>query len=99
MQNLDAPRLLPDLPNYPDAPQIVRVYAPSIGSNIYPAVVQQYNGSLAFRDRELCYVTEPNAVVLSPALYDCRLIGSHLGLPLFATTCCVSGSFSSSSSG
>ena len=98
MQNLDEPLLQPDLPNYPLLEQFVRVYSPSIGSNIYPAVVQQFNGTLGFRDREACYVTEPNGIALGPAMYDCRLIGSYLGLPLYATSCCVSGSFSSSSS-
>ncbi len=98
-QNIEPPLLQPDLPNYPIIDQIVRVSAPSIGGNVYPAVIQQYNGSLGFRDRTICYVVEPNGVLLSAALYDCRLVGSYLGLPLFAATCCVgSGGFSSSSS-
>ncbi len=99
LANLEPPILQPPLPNYPPLDQIVRVTAPSIGGNVYPAVVQQYTGSLTMRDREPCYVQEPNGVQLSPALYDCRLVGSYLGLPLFQTACCVSGSFSSSSSG
>lgn len=89
----------PMLPNYPKVDQICRIYASSLsGTNIYPAYVQQYNGSLAFRDREPCYVTEPNGIALKGGLYDTRLIGSYLGLPLFATTCCPAGSFDASSS-
>lgn len=98
MDNLTPPILQPPLPTYPDLPQILRVVSPSIGGNIYPAITQQYNGSLAFRDREAAYVYEPNGVQLSPAYYDCRLVGSYLGLPLYATSCCVSIAFSSSGS-
>lgn len=96
--NLEHATLQPDLPNYPPLPQMVRVVAPSVGGNVYPAVVQQYTGLLTFRSREPCYVVEPNGVTLSPAIYDCRLVGSYLGLPLYATACCVSGDFSSSMS-
>lgn len=91
--------LTPGLPNYPDLSQLVRVDAATVGNNVYPAFVQQYTGSLTFRDRESCYVQEPNGVILAPKRYDCRLVGSYLGKPLFVTTCCVSGSFSSSSIG
>lgn len=97
MPNLIAPQLLSDLPNYPLVDQLCQVTAPTIGNNIYPAVTQQYTGSLTFRGRELCYVQEPNGVRLGPQIYDCRLVGSHLGLPLYATTCCLSGTFPSSS--
>lgn len=85
---LQPPVFAPMLPNYPEIAQVCHVYAASIGSNIYPAYVSQYDGSLAFRDRESCYVYEPNGVVLSVGQYDCRLIGSYLGIPIFATTCC-----------
>jgi len=97
-QNLDAPRLQPDLPNYPVIDQMARVSAPSIGNNVYPAMIVQYDGVLGFRDRTPCYIVEPNGVQLSPAIYDCRVVGSYLGLPLLAATCCVSGSFTNSSS-
>jgi hypothetical protein len=97
MQNIDAPFFQPDLPDYPPLEQLVRATGPTVATNVYPGVVQQYAGSLAFRDREPCYLTEPNGVSLSPAIYDCRLVGSYLGLPLYATTCCLSGAFSSSS--
>ena len=98
MAELAGPDLGPGLPVYPELPQVCRVSAGSIGNNVYPALIQQYNGALAFRDREACYVWEPNGISLSPGYYDCRLIGSHLGLPLFAATCCPTGTFSSSSS-
>ena len=96
MQNLNAPILLPPLPDYPDLPQLVRVSAPSVGRNVYPCLTQQYAGNLVLRDREPAYCWEPNGVLLFPAIYDCRLVGSYLGLPLYVPTCCVSGSFSSS---
>ncbi len=99
----------PGFPLYPDLPQLVRVTGPSIGGNIYPCVIQQYYGTLSLRDREVAYVVEPNQVQLSPGIYDCRLIGvypppaadgtpSPTQRPLFATTCCLTGGFSSSSS-
>lgn len=93
---LEPPILLPSLPDYPDLPQLVRVSAPSIGRNVYPSLTQQYAGNLTLRDREPCYAWEPNGVALSPAIYDCRLVGSYLSLPLYVPTCCISGSFSSS---
>lgn len=96
--NLDPPILQPDLPNYPLVEQLARVASDSIGSNIYPGYVQQYAGALAFRDREACYIWEPNGVQLSPAIYDCRLIGSYQDLPLYAATCCISAPFGSSAS-
>lgn len=96
--NIEAPVLQPPLPDYPDLPQIVMVTGNSIGNNVYPAKVQQYSGSLTLRSRETCYVWEPNSIALSVnAYYDCRLIGSHLGLPLFAASCCVTGTVPSSS--
>lgn len=99
MDNLDAPLLQPDLPNYPILEQFVRVTGNTIGGGIYPCVVCQYSGSLTMRDREPAYVKEANGTALTPSYYDCRLVGSHLGLPLFMAGCCVSGTFSSSSSG
>jgi len=83
----------PDLPNYPEVSQLVRV-ASGISGGVYPGFVQQYAGSLSFRDREACYVLEPNGITLNPGRYDCRLVGSLSGLPLFAATCCVTGASS-----
>ena len=96
--NIMPPNLQNDLPNYPEVSQFVRVTSATIGSNVYPAVTQQYTGSLSFRDRESCYLYEPNGVALTANIYDCRLIGSYLTLPLYATTCCVSGVAPGSSS-
>lgn len=87
------------LPSYPVLEQDVRVTAlASAQQNLYYGFVQQYAGNLSFRDREACYVVEPNGVAMGGGIYGCRLVGSYKGLPLFAATCCVSGSLSSSSS-
>lgn len=96
---LQAPDYAPTLPVYGVLDQIIRTSGPAIvGTNVYPGWICQYAGSLTLRDRTPCYVTEPNGVVLGPGYYDCRLVDSYAGLPLFATTCCVSGAFPSSSS-
>jgi hypothetical protein len=97
--NVQPPALGPQFPVYPELPQLCRVTAPSGGQNIYPALVQQFTPPLGLRDREPCFVWEPNGVTLGPFIYDCRLVGSYLGLPLFVTNCCLSGGFSSSSAG
>jgi hypothetical protein len=96
--NLLAPVLQSPLPNYPLVEQDVRVSAASIGGNVYPGFVQQYAGSLAYRDREACYVWEPNGVSLTTSIYGGRLVGSHLGLPLYAVACCVPGTVPAGSS-
>lgn len=72
------------------------------GRNIYLAYTQQFTPPLNFRDREACYVIEPNGNLLGPAIYDCRLVGSYppgdpLALPLYATTCCGTGQLQSAS--
>ncbi len=94
--NTVAPFLGPELPTYPELPQIIRVTGPAVGS-VYPGFVQQWTPPLALRDREPCYIWEPNGITLGPGFYDSRLDGSYLGLPLFVTTCCPSGVSSSSS--
>lgn len=110
--NLGTPDFAPGLPLYPDLEQLCRVSAAALAGTspaVYPAFVDQFNPPLGFRDREACYVVEPNRIVLGPGHYDCRLIGSFptaghalfgviAQLPLYATTCCVAGSFGSSSS-
>ena len=85
-----APDFGPAFPVYPELPQILRVTGGPAAGNVYTAFVQQYNPSapLTFRDREACYLTEPNGVILVPGYYDGRLVGSYLTLPLFAVTCC-----------
>jgi hypothetical protein len=93
-----APDLGPTLPIYPELPQILRVTSPALAGTsppVYPALMQQYAPPLMMRDREPAYVWEPNGFPLGPARYDCRLVGSYLGLPLYATTCCATGIFSS----
>ncbi len=97
--NTTPPFFGPELPTYPELPQIVRVTGgPLGGANVYSAFVQQWTPPLSLRDRESCYVFEPNGIRLGPGFYDSRLDGSYLGLPLFVTTCCPSGNGSSSSS-
>jgi hypothetical protein len=94
-----SPDLGPDYPTYPELPQVVRVDGPPlVGTNVYPAFVQQWSPPLTLRDREPCLVWEPNGIVLGPGFYDCRLVTSYLGLPLYVTTCCVPAASSSSSS-
>jgi hypothetical protein len=88
--NTQAPDFGPGFPVYPELPQLVRVSGVALGgTNTYPGFVQQYVPSLTFRDRESCYVVEPNGIVLAMAIYDGRLVGSYLGLPLFAVACCT----------
>lgn len=106
---LQPPDFAPSLPVYGSRDQIVRTTGPAVYGNIYPGVVAQYGGSLTLRDRESCYITEPNGIVLGPGYYDSLLVDSFpapgnplygvlQSRPLFVTTCCVSGNFSSSSS-
>ena|SRR6185503_5096124 len=97
----------PTVPIYPEIAQVCRITGPRIDPrNIYPAFVTQWTPPLTLRDREACYVWESNRIALVPGYYDSRLVGSHLGLPLFVTTCCplggggvVGASSSSGSSG
>ena len=96
--NTQPPDFGPTQPVYPPLAQLVRVTAPSIGGNVYPGLTQQFVPPLGIRDREACYVIEPNKIVLGPGIYDCRLVSNYLGLPLYATTCCPGGAFGSSSS-
>ncbi|MBX9677969.1 MAG: hypothetical protein K2X38_04335 [Gemmataceae bacterium] len=106
---LQPPALSPTLPVYGLLPQIVRTTGSPVYDNVYPAMLTQYTGNLSLRDRDPCYVTEPNGVVLGPGYYDSLLVDSFpkegnplygviAALPLFVTTCCVSGDFGSSSS-
>lgn len=95
-----APDLGPGLPVYPALNSFVRVSGPSIGSNIYPGFAQQPTtiaGLPAFRDREPVYIWEPNGITLQQGYYDARLMTSYIDRPLYATNCCVTQPFSSSS--
>ena len=86
----------PTWPVYPELPQLIRVSGPAVTGNVYPGFVQQFASPLSLRDREPCYLIEPNGILLGPGYYDSRLVTSYNGLPLFATTCCPTGSSSSS---
>jgi hypothetical protein len=99
--NDQPPDLGPGKPTYPHLPQICRVANSALAGTsppVYPAFVQQFVPPLSLRDREACFVVEPNSLPLGGGFYDCRLVGSYNGLPLFATTCCPAGGLSSSSS-
>ena len=93
----------PELPLYPQVEQTIRVAAPAVaGTNpkAYPSYTQQWVAPLSLRDREPCYLVEPNGIALVSGYYTARLVGSLFGLPLFVTHCCpvtASGSSSSSS--
>lgn len=101
---LQPPALGPIMPIYPDLCQLVQVTGPNVGGNIYPGLAMQFAPPLGLRAREPCYLYEPNGSVLFPVpgvsapVYDCRLIASYQGLPLYATACCPTGGGSSSSS-
>lgn len=96
--NLKMPLLQPPLPYYPIVRQLVRVAGVASPSPlVYSAFVQQFDGVSALRDRETCYVFEPNAMSLSGTT-RARLVGNYAGLPLYAASraCCVPSSSSSS---
>lgn len=99
--NVQAPNFAPTVPVYPPLAQLNRVTGPAVGSlggkAVYPAYTQQFNPPLGLRDREASYVFEPNGIVLSPSIYDCRLVGNYAGNPLYAVCCCPIGSSSLSS--
>lgn len=96
--NQRPPDFAPGFPLYPPLPQFVRVTGSAVSGTsprVYPAVTQQFFPPLSFRDRETCYVVEPNNVTLnSGSYYDCRLVGSYNNQPLYATSCCTVGSSS-----
>lgn len=100
--NYNPPYLGPQYPTWPLLPQVCRVYGSSGGSSsssqgqaaqgvaVYAAYVQQWQPGPSLRDREACYVWEPNGTRLGPGYYYCRLTGTHAGIPLF-TTCFLLG--------
>lgn len=83
--------LQPHLPNYPLQLQNIRIYGnplPGLGGPIiYRGYVQQYTRNFTLRDREACYVLEPNRSLLFPGIVLARLIDNYDGLPLFDTCC------------
>ncbi len=97
--NINPALLRPGMSNYPELAQLVKVTGAVVVVNIYPGKTQQYNGALGFRDREDCYILEPNNISLTNGhIYDARLIGSYSGLPLYAVACCTGTVLTSSSS-
>ncbi len=98
--NINAPNLDRGLPVYPPLIQVCRTTAatvarPSSGSssssaspgssNVYASFTEQFDPvTLLFRDRESCYVLDANDIGLTAGYYVCRLIGSYLGLPIYA---------------
>jgi hypothetical protein len=92
--NTVAPWLGQGLPVYPQVNSLCRVSAQAVlGTNVYPGFAQQFTPPLSLRDRESVFIWEPNNIALGPGVYDCRLVGSYAGLPLYATNCCISGPF------
>jgi hypothetical protein len=97
------PDLGPGEPVYPAINSMCRVTSGQLVGNVYQGFASQLyfqsNGQPALRDRESVYVFEPNGIKLQPAIYDCRLVGNYLGLPLYVTNCCPTGGSSSSAKG
>ena len=99
----------PGLPVYPNLEELCRVTGGPVGSTadgkrVYPALLQQFSPPVGLRDRVAVYLMEPNNVALGQGIFDARLIGAWPSdapgsLPLFATSCCVSGSSSSAAPG
>lgn len=92
--NEQAPYLGPQLPVYPPLRQLVRTR--SRDGAVWLANVQQHDGELHLRDREQCYLWEPNAVPINPgAAYRARLVGTYTAsagpLPLYVVgmLCCA----------
>lgn len=77
---------------YPVHPQVCRVTKNTVAGPLNSRVTVYLSSTVQFqtsdlhpRDREPCYVLEPNGRTLLPGYYYCRLIGSYLDLPLYAT--------------
>jgi hypothetical protein len=104
--NLQPPFLGPQFPIYPHLMQLIRVTdatpiptsssssSSSIqGNYVFAAKTQQQlDVTVAVRDREDCYLYDPNGTDLIEHIYTARLVGSYAGLPLYATTDAVTSS-------
>ena len=93
----------PRLPIYPQTRQLLR--ASSAAGPVTLGYVQQWDGVSNFRDREQCYLWEPNGLGVNVGgFYRGGLIGNYSGisgaLPLFAVglMCCGTPTSKSSSS-
>jgi hypothetical protein len=89
----------PGFPIYPPVRQIVRAVTPA--GLVWSGYTEQWNKG--FRDREQCFIYEPNGIQIVPGSYKARLVGNYSGLPLYVLSlaCCQPMSFfvgSSSSS-
>ncbi len=75
-------------PLYPLLPQFARVFGNADSNGVYSAYMQQFNlgPPLAFRDREAVYVWG-NGATLNAGVWNVRLVGSYLGLPLLVAVC------------
>lgn len=105
--NLQPPFFGPTWPIYPQLDQLIEVTGAALAGTepaIYPAILIQIDpDTLESRQRVPCYAVEPNGVPLGEFIYDSRLVGAYPpetpgGIPLFAVTCCVPVTPSSSSS-
>jgi hypothetical protein len=88
--NLHPPDFGPTQPSYPVLIQLVRVtsttaVSPPAGSTalVYSGYTEQLQTSLLPRDREACYVTDPNGTGLGLGCYLGRLAGQFNGLPVY----------------
>ena len=88
---LQPPAFGPGLPVYPQVAQVVRTTGVETG-NIYRGFVQQVV-TTTLRDREDCFVIEPNSVTLANGYYVARLVGSYIGslgtYPLYIATASI----------
>src|SRR5580704_5768143 len=77
---------------YPQLRQIIRAASP-LGP-VIGGYTQQWAGT-NFRDREQCYLLEPNGIAITPGKYRARLAGAYTGawgtLPLYVVglACCA----------
>jgi hypothetical protein len=88
--NLHAPDFRQSFPTYPVHTQVARVSGAAVISSIFPGFIQQANmPTVTLRDREACYVWEPNGAALATGYYICRVVGNYTSggttLPLLAT--------------
>lgn len=94
---LQAPFLGPAPAGYPPLRQIVRADKPA--GPVWSGFMQQWSDKIGrMRDREPCYIWEPNQLSLLPNIFRARLVGSYEGLPLYiASMACCRGISSSAS--
>ena len=103
--NTNEPFFGPQWPIYPQIDQLIHISSGPDGNRVYQGFVVQLSSVSppTYRDRESCYVMEVNNLSLGIGYVLCRLVGVYGGdsqgigsKPLYATTCCPTGSSSSS---